>query len=232
MKLLEPHRDVLALGRVRYVGQEVALVVADSPAAAQDAAEAIEVEYRDLPAVVDADDALAPGAPQLHDDIPGNVALRLRVRRRGQGRGRVRRAPRTSRASRSIARASSATRWSRRPASPPTTRRPRRYDLYAPTQGMTMMLGELGRDHRPAGARRSASTRATSAAASASARDAYPEYCALMLAAKTLGKPVKWVGSRSETFVSDHHGRAARLHRRARARPRRPLPRAPRCSGS
>ena len=49
-----PHRDVLARKRVRYVGQEVALVVATSPAAAQDAAEAIEVEYRDLPAVVDA----------------------------------------------------------------------------------------------------------------------------------------------------------------------------------
>ena len=41
--------------------------------------------------------------------------------------------------------------------------------------------------------------------------DAYAEYCALMLAAKTLGKPVKWIGTRSETFVSDYHGRAARL---------------------
>ena len=41
--------------------------------------------------------------------------------------------------------------------------------------------------------------------------DAYSEYCTLMLAAKTLGKPVKWVGTRAETFVSDHHGRAARL---------------------
>jgi len=40
---------------------------------------------------------------------------------------------------------------------------------------------------------------------------AYPEYCALMLAAQKLGKPVKWVGSRFETIVSDHHGRAARL---------------------
>jgi carbon-monoxide dehydrogenase large subunit len=40
---------------------------------------------------------------------------------------------------------------------------------------------------------------------------AYPEYCALMLAARKLGKPVKWVGSRFETIVSDHHGRAAHL---------------------
>jgi CO/xanthine dehydrogenase Mo-binding subunit len=54
-----PHRDVLARGRVRYVGQEVALVVAASLAEAQDAAEAIEVEYRELPAVVDAEAALS-----------------------------------------------------------------------------------------------------------------------------------------------------------------------------
>ena len=68
-----PVRDTLARGRVRYVGQEVALAVADSPQAAQDAAERIEVEYHDLPVVVDADEALAPGAPQLHDDVPGNL---------------------------------------------------------------------------------------------------------------------------------------------------------------
>ena len=61
---------MIARKRVRYVGQEVALVVATSAAAAQDAAEAIEIEYRDLPAVVDARAALEPGAPQLHDEIP------------------------------------------------------------------------------------------------------------------------------------------------------------------
>ena len=49
-----PHRDVLAVGRVRFVGQEIALVVAQTAAAAQDAVEAIVVEYRDLPAVVEA----------------------------------------------------------------------------------------------------------------------------------------------------------------------------------
>src|SRR5205814_4608509 len=69
-----PHRDILARGRVRYVGQEIALVVATSPAAAQDAAEKIETEFNELPPVVDAAEALKPGAPQLHDDVPGNLA--------------------------------------------------------------------------------------------------------------------------------------------------------------
>ena len=73
MMLKVPHRDVLASTRVRFVGQEVALVVAETAALAHDAAEAIEVEYRDLPLVVDAEAALAPGAPQLHADISGNL---------------------------------------------------------------------------------------------------------------------------------------------------------------
>src|SRR5712675_3551754 len=70
-----PHRDGLANGRVRFVGQEVALVVAKTALAAQDAAEKIEVEYRDLPAVVDAEAALAPGAEQLYPQIPGNLCF-------------------------------------------------------------------------------------------------------------------------------------------------------------
>src|SRR5713226_10084834 len=70
-----PHRDGLANGRVRFVGQEVALVVAKTALAAQDAVEKIEVGYRDLPAVVDAEAALAPGAEQLYPEIPGNLCF-------------------------------------------------------------------------------------------------------------------------------------------------------------
>ena len=58
-----PHRHALAHGRVRFVGEPVALVVAESEAAAQDGAERIAVEYRDLPAVIGAQAALAAGAP-------------------------------------------------------------------------------------------------------------------------------------------------------------------------
>src|SRR6185312_9645298 len=58
-------RPVLAVGAVRHVGEPVALVVAETLAAARDAAEAIEVEYEGLPAVTAAKEAVAPGAPQL-----------------------------------------------------------------------------------------------------------------------------------------------------------------------
>jgi aerobic carbon-monoxide dehydrogenase large subunit len=68
-------RPVLAIGKVRHVGQPVALVVAETLNQARDAAEAIEVEYDDLPAVVDSRAAIAPGAPQLFDHIPGNIVF-------------------------------------------------------------------------------------------------------------------------------------------------------------
>lgn len=70
-----PHRHALAHDRVRFVGEPVALVVADSELAAQDGAEQIAVEYRDLPTIVEAEDALADGAPDLHADVPGNLAM-------------------------------------------------------------------------------------------------------------------------------------------------------------
>jgi carbon-monoxide dehydrogenase large subunit len=68
-------RPVLAQGKVRHVGQPVAVVVAETLVAARDAAEAIVVEYDTLPAVTEAKDALAPGAPQLFDNIPGNLVF-------------------------------------------------------------------------------------------------------------------------------------------------------------
>ncbi len=68
-------RPVLALDTVRHVGEPVALVVAETLAAARDAAEAIEADYAALPAVTDAKQAIAAGAPQLFEHIPGNVVF-------------------------------------------------------------------------------------------------------------------------------------------------------------
>jgi carbon-monoxide dehydrogenase large subunit len=69
-------RPVLALGKVRHVGQPVALIVAETLTAARDAAEAIEVEYDDpLPAITEAKAAISPGAPQLFDHIPSNIVF-------------------------------------------------------------------------------------------------------------------------------------------------------------
>src|SRR3982750_741138 len=68
----EPPHPVLAQGKVRYVGDPVALVVAESRPPAKGAAGLIDVDYEPLPAVVNVIDALAGGAPVLHDQAPGN----------------------------------------------------------------------------------------------------------------------------------------------------------------
>ena len=75
--MVVPRRPVLAEGRVRHVGQPVAFVVAETEAAARDAAELIAVDYAPLPAVVDAASALAPGAPAIWPEAPGNLVFRF-----------------------------------------------------------------------------------------------------------------------------------------------------------
>jgi len=71
-------RHALAVGTVRFVGEAVAAVVAHSLAQARDAIEAIEVRYAPLPSVVDAGDAVAPGAPLLCPEATGNIAAEIR----------------------------------------------------------------------------------------------------------------------------------------------------------
>ncbi len=68
----EPPHPILAKGKVRHVGDPVAMVIAESPNEAKDAAELIGVDYEILPAVVGCVEALRPGAPQIHDEAPGN----------------------------------------------------------------------------------------------------------------------------------------------------------------
>ncbi|MCW5730969.1 MAG: xanthine dehydrogenase family protein molybdopterin-binding subunit [Alphaproteobacteria bacterium] len=73
-----PPRQPLATGRVRFVGEAVAAVIAETEAAALDAAELIAVEYRELPALVDIAGALSPGAPEIWPGAPGNIAAEMR----------------------------------------------------------------------------------------------------------------------------------------------------------
>jgi carbon-monoxide dehydrogenase large subunit len=67
-----PHM-LLPADKARHVGEAVAMVVAETRAQAMDAAEAVEVEYEELPFVIHSEDALKPGAAQVWDEIPGNV---------------------------------------------------------------------------------------------------------------------------------------------------------------
>jgi carbon-monoxide dehydrogenase large subunit len=204
-----PHRDILARGRVRYVGQEIALVVAISPAAAQDAAEKIEIEFNELPPVVDGAAALKPGAPQLHEDVPGNLAATYEYGDEKAAAEAIARAAHVTRLK------LDSTRVSGTPMEPKACvvtydAASDSYDVYASSQGVSMMLPNfVAITGVPAERIR---LHAHDVGGGFGIRSqAYPEYIALMHAAKTLGRPVKWTGSRFETIVSDHHGRAIEL---------------------
>jgi aerobic carbon-monoxide dehydrogenase large subunit len=71
--MAEPPHPVLAVGKVRHVGDPVAVVIATTKQAAKDAAEALVIDYQDLPAVAALNDAVKPGAALVHDDVAGNV---------------------------------------------------------------------------------------------------------------------------------------------------------------
>jgi len=74
-----PDRPVMAIDRVRFVGECVAVVVAETRAAAEDARDLIDVTYDPLPAVVGEEVAIADGAPQLHANVPNNITTRYKV---------------------------------------------------------------------------------------------------------------------------------------------------------
>jgi aerobic carbon-monoxide dehydrogenase large subunit len=75
--LIVPPRHALVEGRARHVGDPVAFIVAETPEAARDAAELVEIDYEPLDAVVAGDDALKPGASVVHDEAPGNLAFHV-----------------------------------------------------------------------------------------------------------------------------------------------------------
>jgi carbon-monoxide dehydrogenase large subunit len=198
-------RYSLARGKVRYVGEPVALVVAQSAAEAQDAAEAILVDYNELPAAVTAQEALAAGAPQLHAEVPGNLVLDYTGGDEAATNAAFAKAARVVKLSAYHSRVVGnpmeprAAMGSFDPASGI-------YYLHATTQGVgpmraqcAAMLGVPPEKIRVV---------AEEVGGGFGVRfNAYPEYGALLLAAQKLGRPVKWVGSRSEVFLGDEQAR-------------------------
>jgi carbon-monoxide dehydrogenase large subunit len=205
MELVRPDRPALAQGCVRFAGDAVALVVAETAVLAQDAAEAIAVEYRDLPAVVSAADALRPGAPRVHGSVPGNLVLDYE-----SGDEAATRAAFAS-AARVVCLTVDLSRVVGNPMEPRAClaafdAAAGIYQLYACTQGAPIMRNQLAQvlDVLPEKIR----VIADEVGGGFGVRfNLYPEYCAALLAAKRLGRPVKWVGSRSEVFLADEQAR-------------------------
>jgi len=189
--------------RVRWVGEPVALVVADSPARAADAAELVEVDYQPLPAVTDPVRAAAPDAPVLHEGLlAGNVCFRRRLTcgdvaaafaaaryRVGQRMVSQRLAP-VALEPRGVL------------AEPAGDRLHVRIGTQRP-HGVRAWLSQMF--GIPAGAVRV--TAGDVGGGFGAKGPLYPDQVAVIAAARLLGRPVKWIEERGESFLATTHGR-------------------------
>ena len=203
--IIKPPRPVLAARKVRHVGDALAMVVADSAQAAQDAAELVEVDYRDLPPVVSAEAALAAGAPQLHEEAPGNLAFDYESGNEDAVKAAFAQAAHVTKLKVEVTRVAPSP-MELRGCTVRYEPKDGTYHVHVCIQGINMMRKQLcaitdvpedkivvhAQDIGGSFGQRSA---------------AYPEYCMQMLAAKELGRPVRWISTRSEGFMSDTHGR-------------------------
>ena len=199
-----PPRPSLAIDKVRYVGEAVACVVAETAVQAKDAAEAVELDIEELPAVTSPGEALKAGAPQIHDEAPGNLALDFHY-----GNAEA--------VAKAFAEAAHVTRLeidsNRIVVSPMEPRsaigsyEDDRWVLRVGCQGVMGIRGGLARDVLKVGTDRVRVLTGNVGGSFGMKSQVYPEYGPLLLAARTVGRPVKWTDERSESFLSDHAGR-------------------------
>ena len=200
-----PARHSLATDKVRFVGDPVAFVVAETVAQAKDAAEAVVVDIEALPAVTDARTAAQPGAPLVFDDVPGNLCLDFHAGDEAKTREAFAKAAHVTKL-RLVSNRIVVCAMEPRVAVAHYDKANDRYVFHAGNQGafglkhqMADLLGV-----KPAQVRILTGNVGGSFGMKGSP---YPEYAGLFHASKLLGRPVKWTDERSGSFLSDQHGR-------------------------
>jgi carbon-monoxide dehydrogenase large subunit len=202
----EPPHPVLAKGKVRHVGDPVALVVARTREQAKDAAELVDVDYEVLPAVVNCVDALKAGAPQVHDEAPGNRCYTWALGDKAAVDAAFAKAAHVAKVdivnNRLVPNAIEP-----RAAVATYNRAEDGYTLYVANQNphverLLMTAFVLGLpEHK---------VRVIApdvGGGFGSKIYLYAEETALVWATKRVNRPIKWTAERSEAFVSDAHGR-------------------------
>ncbi len=207
--MLQPVRHALATDKVRYVGEAVAAVIAETVAQAKDAAEAAEVDIEALPAVTEPSAATAPGGPRLYDDVPENVGLDFHF---GDSAAVAEAFARAAHVTRLELRSNRIVVNAIEPRAALAEYDParRHFTLHVGCQGVfgfrNYIAGVLGvgRDE----------VRIMTDRVGGSFGMKQPnmsEYFCLLHAARELRRPVKWTDERSGSFVSDTHGREAQM---------------------
>ncbi|HZT51030.1 MAG TPA: xanthine dehydrogenase family protein molybdopterin-binding subunit [Stellaceae bacterium] len=199
-----PHLP-LPSDRARFVGEAVAMVVAESVAAAKDAAERVMVRYEPLPPVTATAAAAAPGAPRLYDEARSNTCIDAMVGDRAATEAAFARAAHRVRLETWIQRVTGVPMEPRAAVASfdPATGR---YWLHAGSGGTNRQKLELARilDVKP----ELVQVVAREVGGNFGTRNAfYPEFALVAWAARRIGRPVKWTCERSEAFASDYQGR-------------------------
>jgi carbon-monoxide dehydrogenase large subunit len=203
--MLKPDRRAFAVDRVRFVGDPVAVVVAETAVEARDAAEAVVLDIETLPAAVTAKDADQPDAPTIYDDVPGNLFLDYHygdtaaVEAAFAGAAHV---TRLSLASHRMVVNALEPRSALAEYDPESER----FTLHVGCQGVFGIRATLASTLGVPVEKVRVLTGQVGGSFGMKI-SVYPEYVALLHAARALGRPVRWTDARSESFVSDHHGR-------------------------
>src|SRR5579884_2685674 len=201
-----PPRPALVRERVRHVGDTVAMVVADTLAAARDAAELIAVDYEPLPATVETAQALAAGQPLVWDEAPGNVCFDWEI----GDRAAVARAAAAARHRIALELVNNrvvVTAMEPRGAIGAYDPGEECYTLWSSTQGSHFLRNLLAESIFHVPENRIRVVTPDVGGGFGMKLFLYPEHVLVLWAAKRLGRPVKWVPDRADAFQTDTQGR-------------------------
>jgi carbon-monoxide dehydrogenase large subunit len=210
-KLVLPTRPALAGDRVMHIGQPIAMVIAETLPAAHDASELVRVDYEELNPVIDARDAVKPDAPQLWPEAPGNIAVdwpgpvadpETNAREVDRIIAAARHVARVEVRNQRLCVASMEPRGLTARYDPAQDR----YRLRACSQSAGALRDNILAIMNWPKERLHVLTEDVGGAFGLKS-GAYPEYIAVMVGAKLTGRPVHWMSTRSEAFLSDGQGR-------------------------
>jgi len=201
----KPLRHALPTDKVRFVGDPIACVLAETPTQARDAAEAVAADINPLPAVTKMDEAVKPGAPLIYDDAPGNFSLDWHYGDSEKVAAAFARAAHVTKLHLVNSRVIVNTMEPRAAIAEFDAARGR-FTFHSCSQGVMGLKGQLVEILGVPADKVRVLTGNVGGSFGMKAAP-YPEYVCILHAARALGRPVKWADERSSSFVSDNHGR-------------------------
>ncbi|HEX6978145.1 MAG TPA: xanthine dehydrogenase family protein molybdopterin-binding subunit [Alphaproteobacteria bacterium] len=205
-KMTMPPRPAIATERVRFVGDIVALVVAETLAQAKDAAELIDIEYETLPSVTDTAGALEDGAPQIWDFARNNIAFDWALGDEAKVTAAFKNAYKVAKID-LVNNRVVATSLEPRMAIGAWSAGDGRFTLYVSSQGGHGLRKVLAEHVFKMPEHKFRIVTGDVGGGFGMKIFVYPEYAAVLFAARALDRPVKWTGERAEAFMGDTHGR-------------------------